>query len=68
MIYFLKAYYPNTTTEPYTKRYAHLAEAINDSLTLMYSQKHTTIQVTTLDYLELIRLWGQPMPNGDMWP
>lgn len=68
MIYTIEAYWPNSMEEPLRKHSAHLADAIEQALALMYGGKHTTITVRTPDHLELIRLWGQPMPNGKRWP
>jgi hypothetical protein len=68
VIYTIEAYWPNATTEPHRQRSAHLADALEQALALMYTHKHTTITVRTPDALELIRLWGQPMPNGKDWP
>jgi hypothetical protein len=67
-IYTLEAYWPNVVMEPHRQRSAHLADALEQALKLMHTGKHTIITVSTPDRLELIRLWGQPMPNGKQWP
>ena len=66
--YTIRAWWPNSTVDPETKYTAHLADALDWALALMRSHKHTTIHVTTPDRLELVKLWGQPMPNGKNWP
>ena len=68
MIYTIEAYWPNAATEPLRRHSAHLADALEQALALMYGHEHTTISVTTPDRLELIRLWGQPGPDGRDWP
>jgi hypothetical protein len=68
VIYTIEAYWPNATTEPYRQHSSHLADALEQALKLMHTGKHTTITVRTPDCLELIRLWGQPMPGGKNWP
>lgn len=67
MIYTVKAYWSNSIMDPEVKRCAHLADALDWALALMRSHKHTRISVL-VDDLELARLWGQPMPNGQDWP
>lgn len=66
-MYTGRAYWPNCTMDPETKRFAHLADAINWVFEQMAGHDHTTIEVTA-DALSLIRVWGQPMPNGQDWP
>jgi hypothetical protein len=68
VIYTIRAWRPNATMEPLTLYRAHLANALDEALTLHASHLYTTISVTTPDSLELIKLWGQPMPDGKDWP
>lgn len=67
MIYKIKAYWPDSRSEPATHYAAHFADALEQALGLMRTHRHTTILVL-IDALELVRLWGQPMANGDNWP
>jgi hypothetical protein len=68
MIYTIKAWWPNAIMEPSYTRKAHFADALDYSLALMSSGRHTTIQVLTEDNIILVALWGQPPPNMERWP
>lgn len=68
MTYKILAYWPNARTEPLIEYVPHFATALDRSLKLMRTGQHMTISVLTRDGLELIRLWGQPMPDGKDWP
>jgi len=68
MIYTIRAAWPNAAADPYVMHVPHVAEGLDCALRLAATGKHTTISVLTPDGLELIRLWGQPMPNGQPWP
>jgi hypothetical protein len=68
-IYTVRAYWPDAIREPAEGRFARLADAVNWALALMRGHEHTTISVLVTDAsMELVRLWGQPMPDGKDWP
>lgn len=58
VIYTIRAYWPNCTMDPYVKRVAHLAEAVDEVIRLAQTGKHTTISCV-VDALEVLRMWGQ---------
>ena len=67
-MYEVIAYWPNAVVDPLREYRAHFADALDRAIKLRQSYEHTTISVRTPDCLELVRLWGQPMPDGKDWP